>query len=103
MTSIIYSTMGSSAEATQIARILVEERLVACVNIIPTVQSIYRWKGAIEEDTECVLIAKTADTKIEQTVKRVQALHSYDVPDIVVFPISTGYEPYLHWIEEETA
>ncbi len=102
MVSIIYSTTGSVEEARKIARILVEEKLVACVNIIPKVESIYRWQGNIEEDNECVLLAKTTDKNIEKTIKRINELHSYDVPDIVSFPITKGLKDYLDWIKDET-
>ncbi len=102
MVSIIYSTTGGVEEARKIARILVEEKLVACVNIIPKVESIYRWKGNIEEDNECVLLAKTTDKNIEKTIKRINELHSYDVPDIVSFPITKGLKDYLDWVKDET-
>ena len=102
MVSIIYSTTGSIEEARKIARTLVEEKVVACVNIIPKIESIYRWKGKIEEDNECVLLAKTTDKNIDKAVQRIKELHSYDVPDIVAIPITHGFKEYLDWVEEET-
>ena len=103
MISIIYSTTGSVEEARKIARILVEEKHVACVNIIPKIESIYRWQGNIEEDSECVLLAKTTDKNIERTIQKIKEIHSYDVPDIVTIPITSGLKEYLNWIEDETA
>jgi len=103
MVSIIYSTTGSVEEARKIARILVEEKLVACVNVIPKIESIYRWQGNIEEDSECVLLAKTTDKNIDKTIQRIKELHSYDVPDIVAIPITQGFKEYLNWVEDETA
>ena len=102
MVSIIYSTTGSVEEARKIARILVEEKNVACVNIIPKIESIYRWQGNIEEDNECALLAKTTDKNIDKTVQRIKELHSYDVPDIVAIPITHGFQEYLNWVEDET-
>ena len=103
MVSIIYSTIGSVEEARKIARILVEEKLVACVNIIPKIESIYRWQGNIEEDSECILLAKTTDKNVERTIQRIKEIHSYDVPDIVTIPITSGLKDYLNWVEDETA
>jgi periplasmic divalent cation tolerance protein len=102
MVSIIYSTTGSIEEARKIARMLVEEKVVACVNIIPKIESIYRWKGKIEEDNECVLLAKTTDKNIDKTIQRIKELHSYDVPDIVAIPITHGFKEYLDWVKDET-
>jgi periplasmic divalent cation tolerance protein len=102
MVSIIYSTTGSVEEARKIARILVEEKLVACVNIIPNIESIYRWEGNIEEDKECVLLAKTTDKNVDKAIQRIKTLHSYEVPDIVAIPVTHGFKEYLDWVEDET-
>ena len=102
MVSIIYSTTGSIEEARKIAKILVEEKRVACVNIIPKIESIYRWQGSIEEDDECVLLAKTTDKNVDNVIQRIKELHSYDVPDIVAIPIAHGFKEYLDWVEEAT-
>jgi len=102
MISIIYSTTGNIEEARKIAKILVEEKLVACVNIIPKIESIYRWQGKIEEDDECVLLAKTTDKNVDKTIQRIKELHSYDVPDIVAIPITNGFKKYLDWVKDET-
>jgi len=102
MISIIYSTTGSIEEARKIACILVEEKLAACVNIIPKIESIYCWQGNIEEDNECIFLAKTTDKNIDKTIQKIKELHSYDVPDIVAIPITHGFKKYLDWVEDET-
>jgi len=102
MVSIIYSTVGRVEEARKIARVLAEEKIVACVNIIPKIESIYRWKGKIEEDNECVLLAKTTDKNIDKAIQRIKKLHSYDVPDIVAIHVTHGFKEYLDWVEDET-
>jgi periplasmic divalent cation tolerance protein len=102
MVSVIYSTIGTIEDARTIARTLVKEKLVACVNIIPKIESIYRWQGKIEEGDECVLLAKTTEKNVEKAIQRIRALHPYDVPDIIVFPPVGGLKEYLKYIEDET-
>jgi len=102
MTTVIYSTTGTIQDAKKIAHTLVEEKLVACVNIIPNITSIYRWQGKVEEDSECVLIAKTTDKNVEKVINEIKKLHSYDVPDIISFPITKGLNEYLQYVEDET-
>jgi len=100
MVVAVYSTTENKDEARKIARILVKEKLVACVNIIPTVESVYSWKGKIEEDIECVIIAKTTEKNINETVEKIKQIHSYDVPDIIVIPIIGGLDGYLDYVKE---
>ena len=102
MVSIIYSTVGSIEDARRIAHTLVEEQLVACVNIIPKIESVYRWEGKKEEDEECILIAKTVDKNVKKTIKRIKTLHTYELPDIIVIPIIGGHIDYLDYIANET-
>ena len=103
MVAAIYSTINDIKKAKKIASTLVEERLVACVNIISNIHSIYRWKGKIENDNECVLIAKTSDVKVKEVIKRIKSLHTYELPDIVVLPIIGGLKEYLEYITNETS
>ena len=98
---VIYITTRDEAEAREIGRRLVEEKLAACVNFHP-VQSVYRWEGGIEAGGEIALLVKTRAELAERVIERVKALHSYEVPDIVSLPIEKGYPPYLRWIEEST-
>ena len=97
----VYVTAGSEEEAVGIGRKLIEERLAACVNILP-VKSIYRWEDSIEQDAEVVMFIKTRTSHSENVIERVKSLHSYDVPCIVVLPIQQGNPEYLQWIEEST-
>ncbi len=97
-----YMTAGSREEGLKIGRALVEERLAACANLLDGMTSIYRWQGAIQEDAEVVLIAKTRTELVPRLVERVRALHSYDVPCVVTLPISDGNPAFLEWIGAET-
>lgn len=100
---LVYITAGSMDEARKIGRALVAERLVACVNLIDGMRSIYRWQGAIEEGSEVVVIAKTTAGRVGAVVERVTALHSYTVPCVVAVPIESGNPEFMKWIARETA
>jgi periplasmic divalent cation tolerance protein len=102
MVAIIYSTVENMECANKIAQKLLEEKLVACVNIIPNVHSIYRWKGNIEEENECIIIAKTVDEQVKEAISRIKDLHTYELPDIIVLPIIGGSKQYLDYLVEET-
>ena len=99
----LYITAPSFDVADAIGRTLVEERLAACVNIIPTVHSIYRWAGNIEKAVEVVMIAKSRTALFGEIEKRVRELHPYDCPCLGAWPIEAGHQPYLDWIAKETA
>jgi len=99
---LIYMTASGPEEARRIGRTLVEERLVACVNILERVHSIYWWDGKIQEEPEAVLVAKTQGSLVERLIQRVKALHSYDCPCVVGVPITEGNPEFLAWIAEET-
>jgi periplasmic divalent cation tolerance protein len=98
---VVLMTAGSQEEAEQIARTLVVERLAACVNVIPGVTSIYHWEGQIQQDREWLLAAKSRRNVLNHLVRRVQALHSYDLPEIVALPLVGGSEAYLRWLDEQ--
>ncbi|MCR0985476.1 divalent-cation tolerance protein CutA [Roseomonas populi] len=99
----VYVTAADAAEARRIGRALVDERLAACVNILPGHASIYRWEGAIEEAEEGAFIAKTTRSRFEALRARVRALHSYTTPCIVALPISEGDADYLSWLKGEVS
>lgn len=89
-----------ASDSDRIASKLVEERLVACVNIVPAITSVYRWQGEICRDSEQLLIIKSARNMWQTLERRVVELHPYDVPEIISWPIENGYAPYLNWINE---
>ena len=103
MVAVVYSTVGKIQDARRIAKILIEEQLVACVNIIPKIESVYKWKDKIENDEEVVIIAKTVDANVKKTIQRIKQLHSYELPDIIVLPIIGGLKDYLDYIANETS
>jgi len=103
MVAVVYTTVDNIQDARKIANTLVEEQIVACVNIIPNVESVYSWKGKIEESNEIVLIAKTTDANIKKTIQRIKTLHKYELPDIIVLPIVDGLEDYLDYIDNQTS
>ncbi len=99
---LVYITAKDLEEARNIADTLVKEKLVACANVIPKIESVFWWKGKIEKQDEVAIIAKTREDLSERLIKRVKELHSYEIPCIVTLPISGGNEDFLKWIEEET-
>lgn len=99
MFSIVYITAGDMEEAKRIGRVLVEEKLAACANIFP-IDSIYRWKGNVEEAKEYGIFVKTKSEKVKAIEKRVKEIHSYEVPCVVSFYLKEGSKDYLEWIEE---
>jgi periplasmic divalent cation tolerance protein len=99
----LYMTAPSPETAETIGRALVEDRLVACVNIFAGAHSIYRWEERTETASEVVLIAKTRRSLFAQIEKRVRELHPYECPCLVAWPIAIGHPPYLDWLVRETA
>ena len=84
----------------ELADFIVENKLGACVNVVPEVSSVYWWKGKIEKDKEALLVIKTLSSKMEELIKKVKEVHPYTVPEIIALPIVAGNEDYLKWIEE---
>ena len=98
---VVLVTCGSAKEARKIARVLVEQRLAACVNILEVpVRSIYRWKGNIDSAKEVLLIIKSSLKRFATLQKAIRKLHSYDVPEIIALPIERGVGDYLTWLDE---
>lgn len=97
---LVFSTAGSETEATNIAHELVERRLAACVNIVPKIQSVYRWNGEIEESEEFLLLIKTTASSLGRVQAAIRELHSYEVPELIAIPIAAGSDDYLKWIAD---
>jgi len=98
----VYATFADAAEADRIARILVEERLAACANILGPCRSIYRWQGAVEQADEVAVLFKTRAEGAQALVARLGELHSYDVPAAIVWPIADALPAYAQWVRDET-
>jgi periplasmic divalent cation tolerance protein len=99
---LVYMTFPDQKTATRIGQALLEKRLVACVNILPQVQSMYWWEDEIQHETEVVALAKTAQTLFEPLKTCVLGLHPYEVPCIVALALGHGHEPFLRWVDEQT-
>ncbi len=97
---IVLATFGSADEAREIAKTLVQEKLIACANIVPEVRSIYEWDGRLEDDAEAFAILKTTLEKVEVLTARLTELHSYKVPEILALPIKDGNSAYLEWVRQ---
>jgi periplasmic divalent cation tolerance protein len=97
---IVLTTAGTRDEAAKIARELVDRRLAACVNVTGPIQSVYRWKGAVESAEEWLLLVKTTHEAVGQVHATIKELHSYELPECVVLPVEGGSQEYLAWLEE---
>lgn len=98
---VVFSTCASADEAERLARRLVDERLAACVNVISPVRSFYRWKGAVEDAVEWLLVIKSSRSLFASLRAALESAHSYEVPEVVAIPIVDGSPNYLLWIEQE--
>ena len=97
---LVLTTAGSETEAHKIAHALVERRLAACVNIVPRMQSVYRWEGKVEEAEEYLLVIKTAKLREEQVQAAIRELHSYELPECISIPMEGGSAEYLKWLSD---
>lgn len=99
---VVLTTLPGDADAAAFGRALVDERLAACVNLLPAMESIYRWEGQIERESERQVIMKTSRERVAALWDRVRELHPYEVPEFLVLPIADGNEAYLRWVGEAT-
>jgi len=99
---VVFMTAANGEEATRLADMLVGAHLAACVQILPEMESVYRWQGRIERQSEVLLLAKTTREKFEELEREVRALHSYDTPEIIAVPVTAGSGPYIEWLRQAT-
>src|SRR6476620_10258203 len=99
---VVLMTAASGEEAARLADMLVGAHLAACVQILPEMESVYRWQGKIERQSEVLLLAKTTRAKFADLEREVRALHSYDTPEIIAVPVVDGSAPYLDWLTKAT-
>ena len=97
---VFFITTASAEEGERIARSLLEERLAACVNIVPAVRSFFWWEGKVQAEAEVLLVVKTQAALFEALAARVRSLHSYTVPEIIALPVTAGNPAYLGWVRE---
>jgi periplasmic divalent cation tolerance protein len=97
---LVLSTVGNAEDAERIARALVERRLAACVNVVPGLTSVYRWKGGVQAEPERLLLIKTRAQRFEALRQALVELHPYELPEVVAVPLEGGHAPYLAWLDE---
>jgi periplasmic divalent cation tolerance protein len=100
---IVLTTVPADADGRALARTLVDERLVACVNLLAPMDSVFRWEGQVEEEREQQLVMKTSQPRVAALWDRLRELHPYEVPEFLVVPILDGSDAYLRWVGESTA
>ena len=100
---LVLTTAGSAEEARKIARHIMEQRLAACVNIVPKIESVYRWQGKVESSAEWLLLIKTTVEKFPSVRNSIRELHSYDLPECIAIAVEDGSEEYLDWIADSVA
>lgn len=98
---VLFITVPHLGEGRALARALLEARLAACVNLVPKVESLYWWDGAIQNEEEALLVVKTRTDRVDELVSKVRCHHSYSVPEVIAVPVEGGNPDYLRWIDEE--
>ncbi len=103
MNVVVFVTAANKKEAQKIASGLIREKLAACVNIVDSIHSLFRWQGKVDSAKEALLIIKTRRALVDKLIRRVKSSHSYDVPEIIALPVICGDKKYLEWIDESTS
>ena len=102
-TMVVLTTCGTAEDAGNLARLLVERRLAACVNVVADVASTYRWQGRVQQDREALLIIKTTASRLTELTTAIQAESKYELPEVIALPVQAGSVPYLMWLRESVA
>ena len=102
-TILVISTLPDREQAEKLAHALIEQQLAACVNILPTVTSVYRWQGKVETANETIILIKTTMARYPAVEAAIKAQHPYELPEIIAVPVSTGLPAYLDWVKTETS
>ena len=102
-TVVVLTTLPDETSASGLAARLVEERLIACANVVAGVTSVYRWDGEVKRDPEVLVVAKTTAQAASTVQARIAELHPYEVPEVLVLPVHGGYRPYLEWVAAEVS
>lgn len=100
---VVWTTIGAADDGPRLASILVTERLAACVNVLGEMESVYRWKAAVESDRERQLVIKTTADRVPALQARLRELHAYELPEFLVVPVPDGSREYLQWIRESVS
>jgi periplasmic divalent cation tolerance protein len=100
---IIFITAGNKTEANQIAKVLIQEKLAACVNMIDPVESVFKWQNKMSQEKEILMMVKSINRNMDKIITMVKQNHSYDVPEIIAMPIISGSKEYLSWLREESS
>jgi periplasmic divalent cation tolerance protein len=100
---VVFSTFPDADTAARVARTLVEDRLAACVNLLPMVRSIYRWEGEVCDEAETLAVIKTTAERYPALAAKIAELHPYQVPEVIALPLADGHPPYLAWLAAQVA
>jgi periplasmic divalent cation tolerance protein len=99
---LVFTTLPTADKAAEVAKLLVEERLAACANLMPAIRSIYHWQGKLHDENEVLVLLKTRAEHLERLKLRILELHPYELPEVLAVPVEAGYQPYLEWLAGET-
>jgi periplasmic divalent cation tolerance protein len=100
--SVVLASVPDAEVGRRLARALLQERLIACANVVPGVTSLYRWDGEVQEDDECLLVMKTGSGLVPRLVARIPELHPYELPEVLALRVADGLPAYRRWVLDET-